>query len=187
MWACVCFRALRGPGSSLVLTDSVESLQLFRPGHKGEHLIGSECRDRGFQFGQSCRDTHSACCVCVFCFVTFVLPSHITHYNPPPSLERPHLTHTTSYSTVMHNNTATTSAGAVVNNCAICVRDCKTKAVKVKPDSWKSKNCFWLSIHTQFLCFDCSFRLGMQPANSFTRFCCLFINIHNGIIPQPGG
>lgn len=85
----VCFGAQRGPGSSLVLTDSVESLQLFQAGHKGEHLIGTECRDRGFQFGQGCRDTHFACCVCVFCFVTFVLPSHITHYNPPQSLESP--------------------------------------------------------------------------------------------------
>lgn len=41
-------------GSSLVLTDSVESMQLFLHSHKGELLIASERKDQGFQFGQCC-------------------------------------------------------------------------------------------------------------------------------------
>ncbi len=102
----VCFGAQRRPGSSLVLTDSVESLQLFRPGHKGEHLIGTECRDRGFRFGQGCRDTLSACCVCMFCFVT-VVPSHTTHCNPHKALRPPTLR--ILVIAVMHNKTATIS------------------------------------------------------------------------------
>lgn len=135
----VCFGVQRGPGSSLALTDSVESLQLFRPGHKGEHLIGTECRDRGFQFGQGCRDTHSACCVCMFCFVT-VVPSHITHCNPPQSLDSPYPMHT-SYSSHAQQNSNNFSA--VVNNCAVYIRNFKMSAVKAKPERFPNHpKCF---------------------------------------------
>lgn len=54
---CVCVLEVKGSlGSSLVLTDSMESMQLFLHSHKGGLLIASEWKVQGFQFGQCCGD-----------------------------------------------------------------------------------------------------------------------------------
>lgn len=53
----VCVLERKGSlGSGLVLTDSVESMQLFLHSHKGELLIAGERKVRGFQFAQPCVD-----------------------------------------------------------------------------------------------------------------------------------
>lgn len=57
LYVCVLF--CKGSfGSCLVLTDSVESMQLFQHSHKGELLIASKRKAQGIQFGQRCRDKH---------------------------------------------------------------------------------------------------------------------------------